>query len=115
MPDPPDRPPPPLPQLRRSVHDPVVTEDALQQACILVGMLSGRYTKAQTCQALGVSYAALAESVASAGAAGDALVKVAIEKQFTWGPVWGNHAEAAIYPRRQRPSALAVTEEKSTP
>jgi hypothetical protein len=91
-----------------------VTEDALQQACIIVGYLSGRYSKSTTCQALGVSYSALEEGVASAGAAGEALVKVAIEKRFTWAPVWGNHAEASIYPRRDRSSAVAVTEEKST-
>jgi hypothetical protein len=89
-----------------------VTEDALQQACILVGLLSGRYSKQIACQALGVSYSALAESVASAGAAGDALVKVAIEKHFTWAPVWGNHAEAAIYPRRQQPSAVAAQQKE---
>jgi len=90
-----------------------VTEDALQQACILVGMLSGRYSKQIACQALGVAYHELAEAVASAGQAGDDLVKVAIEKHFTWAPVWGHHAQQSFNSSRQRSSAVAVTEERS--
>jgi hypothetical protein len=91
--------------LRRSVHDPVVTEDSLSQACVLVGVLSGRYSRALACQAIGCTPTQLLEQIASAGLAGDAIVRVAIEKHFQWQGLWAYHVEQA----QARPRPVVVS------
>jgi hypothetical protein len=90
--------------LRRAIHDPVVIEDSLQQCCILVGVLTGRYSRAQARQAIGCTDAQLSEQITSAAGAGEMLVRIAVDKHFHWQGLWAYHVEQA----QARPRPLAV-------
>lgn len=112
----PERQPLPTP-LRRPVHDPVVTEDSLHHACILVGVLAGRYSRHQACQAIGCTNTQLQEQIAVASQAGAMIVEAAIDGKFAWQGLWAYHIQQSE--ARPRPVVLSspsdATQEETSP